>query len=217
MRAVLAALLVSAAAAAPRAWVDGTTLGDADGVPADPLANPLQLLLLHPRGCARGNCEQMDAFWSRADDSFPGMLWRADCRGRKEEIAARRVDAVCGRALQRRWVDTSGSQVLQWREGAWWPWDGAKDFAALGGDLRMSYEAHVEYLVQEHGRGVEALASALRGGGGAPARQGRVAMLTPQLPVWYNCSDYELRKSLSLDQQLREDFFPTDDAQRQYF
>ena len=222
LRAVLATLLVSAAAGTPRDWNDSINLGDADGIPADPLANPLQLLLLHPRGCARGNCEKMDAFWARADDSFPGMLWRADCRGRIEEIAKRHVDAVCGRALQRRWVDTTGSQVLQWREGAWWPWNGAKDFSALGADLRMSYESHVEDLVQRHGQDVDALAAALFDGGGdddssAPARQGSVAMLTPQLPVWYNCSHYELRKSLSLDQQLREDFFPTNTAQRQYF
>ena len=179
-------------------------------------------LLLTPARCPAQECQGIVDMWTHYTAIYPHFLWSANCD------PSHPTQRLCAQALRHRWLDKNGPQLLQWdtKTKFWAPYQGAKDPDALTTRLNKAYEKYMAQLSHHHEEGKLKLARALvqRSNGDDRPASGTVLMLTNQLPVWYNCSLYELKPGgtsgvgAQMDAMafLAQDFFPTMKIQRQY-
>ena len=234
MMARLALLLFHVASAAT---LPGIPWHDSRGmVPPHHFPIPAQtFILLVPTNCPDSERQGMVDFWNQLDAVYPHYVWSADC---SDKGAAQ----LCQHAVSKRWLDASGPQLLVWKkkktgkksakkgteneEGGWrtsfFPFRGEKSPQAFATSVQSAHKKYLSSVTRAHEDGKMRLTRALANRG--DKREGRIMMLSNQLPVWFNCTDYGLRPSdtdgFSLQAHLAasvvQDFFPPLNSQRQY-
>jgi hypothetical protein len=178
-------------------------------------------MLITPPNCPKNECDGLINMWKELVLAHPHFLWSANCDEKK-------VFQLCKIAFRNHWLDRNGPQLLQWnRKTSYWsPYVGEKNPSGLTSKVSKEYDIYLTQLSQIHEEGKLKLARSLvlRDKGNMKRAQGKILMLTNQLPVWFNCSVYKLKPGgtsgvgiqMNALAFLAQDFFPPMKIQHQY-
>ena len=172
-------------------------------------------LLIAPENCPAIEIESLSHVWEQLADTYPDFLWSANCNSKS-------AHKLCTKCLHNRWLDPNGPQILKWESKKWGPVL-VKDMKSLYKDVGEAFEHYMSKLSHQHENDKLKLARALvaRQDGELGDVRGQVLMLTNQLPVWFNCTTYQLKPggvgSQSSLAFLTQNFFTPMKIQRQYY
>ena len=179
-----------------------------------------------PPNCPSKDLKFMKRLWRNLDITCPHFLWYAKC-GHNFKNTKR----LCATAFQKRWLDMNGPQILAWSNTAkdWRPYQDEKDPEGFARIAQAAYESYLTKISRKYEEDKMKLIQAIvergeRNTETTKAVKGSVVMLSNQLPVWFNCTDYGLRPggTAGFSQQIHpaafvvQDFFPFINLQRQY-